>query len=106
MIEALNGVVTDRKSYLDYGYFGVLSADFDENGMSTGSYSPKPSYTALGNLLSVFSGDFSPAELPLERLILPSKRLGGTDCAGDSLTAYGFMGTDLLEPDPPADHNL
>lgn len=90
MIEALNGVVTDRKSYLDYGYFGVLSADFDENGMSTGSYSPKPSYTALGNLLSVFSGDFTPAELPLERLILPSKRLGGTDCAGDSLTAYGF----------------
>lgn len=90
MVEALNGVVSDRKSYLDYGYFGVLSADFDENGLSTGSYSPKPSYTALGNLLSIFSGDFSAAELPIERLVLPSNRLGGTDCPSDGLVTYGF----------------
>lgn len=90
MIEALNGVVADRSSYLDYGYFGVLSADFDEKGLSTGSYSAKPSYTALGNLLSVFSDGFEAAELPAERLILPSPRLGGTDCADEGLIRYGF----------------
>ena len=32
MIEALNGTVGDVASYLDYGYFGVLGAEFDQNG--------------------------------------------------------------------------
>ena len=32
MIEALGGKVGDVNSYLDYGYFGVLGAEFDENG--------------------------------------------------------------------------
>ena len=42
MIEALKGRTDDKASYLDYGYFGVLGADFDENGFSTGDYTPKP----------------------------------------------------------------
>ena len=46
MIEALNGTVGNKQSYLDYGYFGVLNADFDENGFATGDYSPKPAYYA------------------------------------------------------------
>ena len=92
MVEALKGLVSDKSSYLDYGYFGVLSADFDVDGHSTGTYTPKPSYTALGNLLSVFSDGFVPSDPPAERLILPSPRLGGaaaTDFA-DALVAYGF----------------
>lgn len=65
MIEALHGLQGDVASYLDYGYFGVLSADFDENGFSTGEYSPKPSYYALQNLASLLSGDVQEMELPV-----------------------------------------
>lgn len=54
MIEALNGTVGNKASYLDYGYFGVLSADFDENGFSTGEYSPKISYRALQTIAAMF----------------------------------------------------
>lgn len=54
MIEALNGKVGDKASYLDYGYFGVLSADFDEDGFSTGEYSPKISYRALQTIAAMF----------------------------------------------------
>lgn len=65
MIEALKGRNGDKASYLDYGYFGVLSADFDEDGISTGDYTPKPSYYALQNLNSVLAGDRGTVELPL-----------------------------------------
>ncbi|MBP5270785.1 MAG: beta-galactosidase, partial [Clostridia bacterium] len=63
MIEALNGTVGDRASYLDYGYFGVLGADFDEDGRATGTYTPKPSYYALSNLASLFADAGEPDTL-------------------------------------------
>ena len=65
MIEALNGSVGDRASYLDYGYFGVLGADFDQDGKSTGEYYEKPSYYVLQNLCSVFSEDFRLCTAPV-----------------------------------------
>ena len=64
MIEALHGKVGDLGSYLDYGYFGVLGADFDENGRACGSYTPKPSYYALQNIASIFAEDFDNYEFP------------------------------------------
>ncbi|NLE55517.1 MAG: hypothetical protein GX617_11305 [Lentisphaerae bacterium] len=66
MIEALNGVVGDKSSYLDYGYFGVLGADFDENGVATGDYTPKPSYRALQTIAAIFREDVKLAEMPLQ----------------------------------------
>lgn len=54
MIEALNGKNSDKSSYLDYGYFGVLRAEFDRNGFSSGEYSPKLSFYALANVVSLF----------------------------------------------------
>jgi len=54
MIEALNGTVGNKASYLDYGYFGVLAADFDENGFSTGEYTPKKSCRALQVISAMF----------------------------------------------------
>lgn len=54
MIEALNGRVGDKASYLDYGYFGVLSAQFDEDGRATGDVTPKKSYKALQNIAAIF----------------------------------------------------
>ncbi len=65
MIEALNGDVNDKASYLDYGYFGVLRAEFDEDGRSTGEYSEKPSYYALRNICSVFAEDCEVCKLPV-----------------------------------------
>jgi hypothetical protein len=64
MIEALNGIVGDKKSYLDYGYFGVLGADFDADGKSTGEYTPKPSYFALQNLAAALAPDVTVAPIP------------------------------------------
>ena len=65
MIEALHGKVGDLASYLDYGYFGVIGADFDENGRASGSYTPKPSYYVLQNIASVFAEEFENCELPI-----------------------------------------
>lgn len=65
MIEALNGTVGNTASYLDYGYFGVLGAEFDENGKSSGEYYKKPSYYALQNICSVFCDDFETCRMPL-----------------------------------------
>ena len=90
MIEALNGTVGDKQSYLDYGYFGVLSADFDENGFSTGDYSPKPAYYALQNLASVFAEDFKAADLPIMFLPRQSPRMLDMDFKEKSLMWAGF----------------
>lgn len=65
MVEALNGTVDDKSSYLDYGYFGVLSADFDENGVATGNYSRKPSYRCLQVIASLFEDRPEHVELPV-----------------------------------------
>ena len=72
MIEALNGVAGQKASYLDYGYFGVLGADFDENGISVGTYYKKKSYYALQNIASVFSGEYERKDLPV--IFLPQMR--------------------------------
>lgn len=66
MIEALNGTVGDTSSYLDYGYFGVLGADFDANGVATGDYTPKPSYRTLQVLAALFRDGVRLAELPVQ----------------------------------------
>ena len=65
MIEALNGNVNDKASYLDYGYFGILGADFDENGKSTGEYHRKPSYYVLQNICSVFAEEVEVCRQPI-----------------------------------------
>ena len=76
MIEALNGKNGDISSYLDYGYFGILGADFNENGVSTGNYSPKPSYYALQNLCSLLSGNLRETDLPVIFRHEPAPHLG------------------------------
>ena len=65
MMEALKGKNGDVSSYKDYGYFGVLGAEFDENGVAIGEYSPKPSYYTLSYLASIFAGNTEAVELPI-----------------------------------------
>lgn len=64
MIEALRGDVNNKASYLDYGYFGVLGASFDENGRSSGEYYKKPSYYTLQNICSIFAEEFKLCTIP------------------------------------------
>lgn len=91
MIEALHGLVSDKKSYLDYGYFGALSADFDEDGFSTGDYTPKPAYYSLQNLSSVFSEEYAlDDKLLYVRKELKSRRTNGTDCTDKTVCTYAF----------------
>ena len=90
MIEALNGTVGDVASYLDYGYFGILAADFDEEGKSVGTYTPKKSYYALQTLCSVMSEEYTSCDLPAESLVLESIRLQGNDLDFNETSHYSF----------------
>ncbi|MBO5224491.1 MAG: beta-galactosidase [Clostridia bacterium] len=65
MIEALNGKAGDLKSYLDYGYFGVLRVEFDENGFAVGEYAKKPSYYAYQNFIALFGQGAKKQDLPI-----------------------------------------
>ncbi len=90
MIEALNGTAGEISTYTDYGYFGVLGADFDEEGHSVGTYTPKPSYYALQALASVFAEDYEKAELPILFDPQKSTRVAGYDLAFWDLTTASF----------------
>ena len=90
MIEALNGLAGDKNTYLDYGYFGVLGADFDENGFASGEYTPKPSYYAYRNLCALLAEDPAPTELPVLMQKLSSPRLLGQDYYDMNMFRVGF----------------
>jgi len=91
MIEGLNGTVGDKSSYMDFGYFGILGAEFDENGVATGTYTEKKSYYALQNLASIFAGDITPCDLPIIRLPEPSPLIFDKDCTDPRITVGGFV---------------
>lgn len=94
MIEALNGTVDNKSSYMDYGYFGVLGADFDENGVATGEYKPKLSYTALQNICSIFAEDYKKVDLPILFQPAESSRIFGNDFSEPSMITAGFKKPD------------
>ena len=66
MAEALNGSTDDILSISDFGYFGVVGADFDNEARATGNYHAKPSYYALQNFTSVMCEEFSAAKIECE----------------------------------------
>lgn len=90
MVEALNGETGNLASYLDYGYFGVLGAEFDENGKSVGTYYRKPSFYALQNIASVFAEDFELKEIAAIFLPQESNRLFGNDLKRNNVITGGF----------------
>ena len=94
MVEALNGKVGEKSTWLDFGYFGVLAADFDENGVATGEYRPKPSYRVLQNLAAIFREDFSVCDLPMFFIPSDSRRLLRMDDDGRDLMHGGFRRPD------------
>lgn len=90
MIEALNGTTGDVASYLDYGYFGVLGADFDENGFAVGDYTPKPSYRTLQVLAAVLEGDWTPCVLPVQPRPAKSPLVFGDDASDFGVRVCSF----------------
>ncbi|MBE6930197.1 MAG: hypothetical protein E7463_07960 [Ruminococcaceae bacterium] len=94
MIEALNGTVGDVASYRDYGYFGVIGADFGEDGKPTGNFHRKPSYFALQTLASVLAEDYDICELPVEGEVNPSVRMRDVDFDFNACERYGFRRAD------------
>lgn len=90
MIEALGGKVGDKSSYLDYGYFGILGAEFDENGFSVGEYYRKKSHTALQSLCSIFAEDYEKTELPMLFVKRHSNRIFGEERVEPTYCKYGF----------------
>lgn len=94
MIEALHGVTGDRASWLDFGYFGVLGAEFDENGFAIGEYKPKMSYRTLQVLASALSGEWRLCELPILPRPEVSRRIFGNDVNDMSIISGGFIRPD------------
>ena len=90
MIEALNGLTGQVNTYLDYGYFGVVGADFDENGVASGEYTPKMSFKALQNLCSVFCNEYQAAKLPVTPVVEYSPRMLANDFDFANARWYGF----------------
>lgn len=90
MIEALRGVVGDVSSYTDFGYFGVLGADFNETGYAIGTYTPKMSYWALQSLASVLSEEYDMCDIPV--MLKPQESLWvfGHDCKEGQIVRQGF----------------
>ncbi len=90
MVEAIYGLAGDVSTYLDYGYFGVLAAEFDDQGRSIGTYGQKPAYYALQTLASIFSGNYERAPLPISYKQLDSRRLLGKDVDDTLLFTASF----------------
>lgn len=91
MMEALKGKVGDVGSYKDFAYFGVLGAEFDENGVAVGDYPPKPSYYALSNLASLLHGDVKTMDLPITVRSDLAKHLGNIPSLEScEIEYYGF----------------
>lgn len=91
MMEALNGKVGEKASYQDYGYFGVLGAEFDENGIATGEYPQKPSYYMLSYLASIFEGKVTETDLPILADVENAPHCGRIPSASwGEIESYGF----------------
>ena len=90
MVEALRGIIGQTSTYLDYAYFGVLGADFDEEGRSIGTYTPKPSYYALSTMASVFAEGYRSEPILARRIVCPSPRIKKEDCNDPSIVTYSF----------------
>lgn len=90
MSEALNGTVDDAASYRDFAYFGLIGAEFDENGIANNHYHEKPSYFAMQTLASLFAEDFTVVSLPYRFRASSCRYVNGADCDDPTLMKHSF----------------
>lgn len=93
MAEALSGTVGDITSISDFGYFGVVGAEFDKNARATGNYFAKKSYFALQTLTSVLCEEFDSVDIAVEPIKEHSKRMLGENFNFSAATKYFFRRT-------------
>lgn len=91
MKEALGGRVGERATYRDFGYFGLLSAQFDEEGNAIGEVTPKPSYYAMQNLCALFSGNCRTITPPVYVRPETCLRVDGSDVGFSEIKQGGFL---------------
>lgn len=85
-LSAKAGTVIDT-----YGWFGVLSAQFDPaTGMAIGDYQEKPSYYCLQNLCSIFDENVMVCDLPVLLKPQNSPRIDTMDCNDPTLIFGGL----------------
>ena len=89
MIEAHRGLIGNKATYMDYGYFGVLSSDFDDDGFPVGNYTPNPSYYALQNMCAVLGGVLENIDLPIFIIEESAKHTGYATALKSSDITYG-----------------
>ncbi len=94
MAEALNGLNSEERTFHDYGYFGVLAAEFDENGVASGEYHEKPSYYALQNLASLFAEDVKEISLPYVFTPEECRYINALDKFDGDTEAHAFLLSD------------
>ncbi|MBO5280043.1 MAG: beta-galactosidase [Clostridia bacterium] len=94
MIEGLNADASEAATVRDYGYFGILGADFDENGRAKNEYKYKPSFYALQNVCALFSEDVRVASLPIIMIPRVSERISATDDDNHNTTSICFKRDD------------
>ena len=68
--------------------------EFDENGIATGVYTPKPSYRAFQVLASIFREEYSLTELPVRPVSERSPLLMREEDSARSLLTHGFRKPD------------
>lgn len=89
MAEALHGYVNDAASSKDYAYFGLIGAEFDENGVANGKFTEKPSYYAMQTLASLFAEDLKVQSLPVRFHADECRYVNGFDL--EDPTHYTFI---------------
>lgn len=90
MAEALLGTVGDVQSISDFGYFGVVGAEFDENARATGNYFAKRSYRSLQTITAVLSEEFEREDIEIKTVRERSRRMLGDNFDFDKARKYFF----------------
>ncbi len=95
MIEGLNCRTEEAPTFRDYGYFGILGADFGEDGRTKSEYKYKPSFYALRNVCALFSEDVRVASgLPIIMVPRQSDRIDDKDDDNHTTTSICFKRDD------------
>ncbi len=90
MREAISGLKCESGGYQDFGYFGVLGAQFDGYGKVIGEYKPKLSYRALQCISSVFCDDVELCDAPVILVPQESPRVFANDLSVNDIIYQGF----------------
>ena len=94
MAEALKGTVGDVASISDFGYFGVVGAEFDENACATEDYYAKSAFYALQTLCAILCEEYEKNDISIENINEWSYKRVGWGFNLNKATKYFFKRPD------------